>query len=214
MMDNILLGNRIEERRTEIGLSLNDVANRVGVARSTVQRYEKGKIQKIKLAVVQSIAECLRVNPSWLIGKSEQKFQLGEDQNQFPQSHRIPILGRVAAGAPILAAEEIIGYTFTTRNGGAEYFGLLVAGDSMNATTIIDGSIVIVRRQEQVDDGQVAVVVVDGEDATVKRFYQAGHTVTLMPQSNNPAHKPQIYDLRKIDINIIGRVVEVTNNIE
>lgn len=123
--------------------------------------------------------------------------------------HRIPILGRISAGMPLYAEQHIEGYTLTDLNGGAEYFALRVSGDSMNAARIQDGDVLIVRRQDEVENGEVAVVMVGDEDATVKRFYATGSTVTLMPQSTNPEHQPQIYDTSKTKIRVIGRVVKV-----
>ena len=123
--------------------------------------------------------------------------------------HRIPILGRISAGMPLYAEQHIEGYTLTDLNGGAEYFALRVSGDSMNAARIQDGDVLIVRRQDEVENGEVAVVMVGDEDATVKRFYATGSTVTLMPQSTNPEHQPQIYDISKTTIRVIGRVVKV-----
>ena len=123
--------------------------------------------------------------------------------------HRIPILGRISAGLPLYAEQHIEGYTLTDLNGGAEYFALRVSGDSMNAARIQDGDILIVRRQDEVENGEVAVVMVGDDDATVKRFYATGSTVTLMPQSTNPDHQPQIYDTTKTSIRVIGKVVEV-----
>ena len=127
--------------------------------------------------------------------------------------HRIPILGRVSAGLPLYAEQHIEGYTVTDLNGGAEYFALIVRGDSMNAIGICDGYRVLVRRQDEVETGQVAVVMVGDEDATVKRVYATGTTVTLMPQSTNPAHQPQIYDPAKTPVRIIGRVVRVEHDL-
>ena len=127
--------------------------------------------------------------------------------------HRIPILGRVSAGLPLYAEQHIEGYTVTDLNGGAEYFALIVRGDSMNAVGICDGYRVLVRRQDEVENGQVAVVMVGDEDATVKRVYATGTTVTLMPQSTNPAHQPQIYDPAKTPVRIIGRVVRVEHDL-
>ena len=127
--------------------------------------------------------------------------------------HRIPILGRVSAGLPLYAEQHIEGYTVTDLNGGAEYFALIVRGDSMNAIGICDGYRVLVRRQDEVENGQVAVVMVGDEDATVKRVYATGTTVTLMPQSTNPAHQPQIYDPAKTPVRIIGRVVRVEHDL-
>lgn len=123
--------------------------------------------------------------------------------------HQIPILGRIAAGLPLYAEQNIEGYTLTDLNGGAEYFALRVQGDSMNTLRINDGDIIVVRRQDEVENGEVAVVIVGDEDATVKRFYATDSTVTLMPQSTNPAHSPQIYDLRTTPIKVLGKVVKV-----
>lgn len=125
------------------------------------------------------------------------------------KGHCIPILGRISAGLPLYADEHIEGYTITDLNGGAEYFALRVHGDSMNAMRINEGDIIIVRRQEEVEQGKVAVVIVDEDDATVKRFYFSDTTVTLMPQSTNPEHKPQIYDLNKTSIRVLGKVVKL-----
>ena len=127
----------------------------------------------------------------------------------FSHLQRIPILGCIAAGMPIYAEQNIEGYTYTDLNGGAEYFALRVKGDSMNALRINDGDIVIVRRQETVEEGEIAVVLVDHENATLKRVYRTDSTITLMPQSSNPEHKPQIYNLADTHIDILGKVVKV-----
>lgn len=127
----------------------------------------------------------------------------------FSKYHQIPILGRISAGLPLYADEHIEGYTLTDLNGGAEYFALRVHGDSMNAIGINDGYLIVVRCQEKVENGEVAVVMVGDEDATVKRFYSTDSTVTLMPQSTNPIHGPQIYDLQSTHINVLGKVIEV-----
>lgn len=135
--------------------------------------------------------------------------------NPFPDSvqpvygmHRIPILGRISAGLPLFAEEHIEGYTYTDLNGGAEYFALRVQGDSMSAARILDGDTLIIRRQDVVENGQIAVVLVGEDEATVKRFYQIGNNVTLMPQSTNPDHQPQTYDIRNNSVRIIGLVVK------
>lgn len=127
----------------------------------------------------------------------------------IPSMQRIPILGRISAGLPIYAEQNIEGYTLTDLNHGAEYFALRVSGDSMNAIGINDGYLIIVRRQERVENGEVAVVMVGDEDATVKRFYATDSTVTLMPQSTNPIHQPQIYDLHHTRIKVLGKAVKV-----
>lgn len=80
------IGQRIKDRRDEIGLTLDDIATEIGVAKSTVMRYEKGTIEKIKLPVIEAIARVLNVNPSWLIGKSDDKFIAVDDQSEVEDS--------------------------------------------------------------------------------------------------------------------------------
>lgn len=149
------------------------------------------------------------IKPSGTVSESDTGIPQGAERLDLDAAHRIPILGRISAGTPLYADEHIEGYTLTDLDGGAEYFALRVSGDSMNAARMQDGDILIVRRQEEVENGEVAVVMVGEDDATVKRFYSTGTTVTLMPQSTNPDHQPQIYDIAKTQIRVIGRVVKV-----
>lgn len=135
--------------------------------------------------------------------------QLPPDAISYAPTQRIPILGRISAGLPLYADEQIEGYTYTDLNHGGEYFALRVHGDSMDALGIKEGYLVIVRRQDYVDNGTICVVLVGDNEATMKRFYQDGDTVTLMPQSTNPNHMPQIYNLKHTPIHIIGKVVKV-----
>lgn len=214
-MDCRLLGERIRQRRTELDMTQGDIASQIGVAISTVQRYEKGQIEKIKLPVVEAVARTLRVDPDWLVGKTDSMVRdnptLPSNITPIDLAHlkRIPILGHIAAGMPIYAEENIEGYTYTDLNGGAEYFGLRVRGDSMDTARIHDGDIVIIRRQDIVENGEIAAVLIDGEDATLKRFTRTGDTVTLMPQSTNPANQPFIYNLKETSVKILGLVVKV-----
>lgn len=133
---------------------------------------------------------------------------------EYNPTHRIPVLGRISAGLPLYAEEHIEEYIYTELNGGNDYFGLRVVGDSMNAARICEGDIIIVRQQEQVEDGEIAVVMVGNEDATVKRFHREGRNVFLSPQSYNPAHKVQVYDMKETNIRIIGKVVQVVFKME
>ena len=135
--------------------------------------------------------------------------QLPSNAISYAPTQRIPILGRISAGLPLYAEEQIEGYTYTDLNHGGEYFALREHGDSMDALGIKEGYLVIVRRQDYVDNGTICVVLVGDNEATMKRFYQDGDTVTLMPQSTNPKHMPQIYNLKHTPIHIIGKVVKV-----
>ena len=202
---------RLKESRDRFDLTLADMSNLCGVPTQTLNRYElEQRIPKFDTAL--EIAESLRINPLWLQGYDvpmNEQFPSNATPLDLPSMHRIPILGRIAAGLPLYADQHIEGYTMTDLNGGAEYFALRVSGDSMNAARIEDGDVIIVRRQDEVENGELAVVMVGDEDATVKRFYSTGSTVTLMPQSTNPSHQPQIYDLKKTKVRVLGKVIEI-----
>lgn len=187
------------------GKTQSDVATYLGVRTSTVSDWANAR-KYPRVDKMQMIADYLEVVISDL-----REQQLPENANPIDLSkyHSIPVLGRIAAGLPLYADEHIEGYTLVDLNGGAEYFALRVHGDSMNAIGINDGYLIIVRRQEEVENGEVAVVMVGDEDATVKRFYATDSTVTLMPQSTNPVHGPQVYDLRNVPVKVLGRVIEV-----
>ncbi len=204
------IGENIRLRRHMLDMTLEEVAARVGISRQTLSRYETGVISNIPADNVEALAKALDTTPAFLMGWEEETSPPPElipiDSDHFK---KIPILGYISAGLPLYAEEHIEGYTYTDLNGGAEYFALLVRGDSMNAIGINDGYQIIVRRQEEVENGEIAVVMVGEENATVKRFYATDSTITLMPQSTNPIHQPQIYDLRKIPIKVLGKVVKV-----
>ena len=204
------IGENIRHQRHAMRLTLEEVADQVGISRQTMSRYETGIIANIPSDKIELLAKALKTTPSALMGwESPAPLPAGAIPIDFSKYHQIPILGHISAGLPLYADEHIEGYTLTDLNGGAEYFALRVHGDSMNASRINEGDIIIVRRQEEVEQGEVAVVLVDGENATVKRFYATDSTVTLMPQSTNPAHTPQIYDLHKTNIRVLGKVVKV-----
>lgn len=175
---------------------------------STVSDWVHGK-KYPRMDKVQAIADYFGILKSSLTEENAPIFPSNAIQLDLSKYHSIPILGRISAGLPLYAEQNIEGYTITDLNGGAEYFALRVSGDSMNAIGINDGYLIIVRRQEEVESGEVAVVMVGDDDATVKRFYSTGNTVTLMPQSTNQEHKPQIYNINETKIKVLGKVVKV-----
>lgn len=199
-------GERLRTLRKDLGISADDVAKALGVSRATVFRYENGDIEKVPGSMLEPLAKVLHTTPAYLMGWEDNP--LPADAYPYNPTHRIPILGRISAGLPLYAEEHIEGWTYTELNGGAEYFALRVHGDSMDALGIKDGYLVDVRRQDMVENGEVAIVMVGDDEATMKRFYQDGDTVTLMPQSTNPAHMPQIYNLKETPIRVIGKVVK------
>ncbi|HJB57521.1 MAG TPA: helix-turn-helix domain-containing protein [Candidatus Flavonifractor intestinipullorum] len=200
-------GERIRALRQAAKLSQEELGARIGVQKAAIHKYETGLVVNLKKSTLEKLAQALHTTPAYLLGLEDPG--LAPSAHPYHPTRSIPILGRISAGLPLYAEQNIEGYTFTDLNGGAEYFALRVSGDSMNAMGINDGYLIIVRRQDEVENGEVAVVMVGEEDATVKRFYATGSTVTLMPQSTNPVHQPQIYDLRKTPIKVLGKVVKV-----
>ena len=196
-----------------------EFAAAIGVSDKIVSQWRVGTTRSYRSRIA-TIAEALGTTTEYLltgngpkqkraVSESDTALPMGAEHIDLGTFHRIPILGRISAGLPLYAEQHIEGYTVTDLNSGAEYFALIVHGDSMNALGINDGYRLIVRRQDEVENGEVAVVMVGDEDATVKRFYATGDTVTLMPQSTNPEHQPQIYDATKTKIRVIGKVVKV-----
>lgn len=124
----------------------------------------------------------------------------------------IPIVGSVRAGKPILAQENIEGYNLVPRKdlcSGKDYFYLKVQGDSMNLE-FNEGSLLLIEKTPWVENGTIAVVLIDGLEATVKKVIQNGNMITLIPMSTNPKHLPHMYDVVKDQIQIVGRVKQAT----
>ena len=192
---------------SEKQITQSDIVSATNCSSATVSDWFNGK-KYPRPNRMQRIADTLGVCMSDLIEDQFSKSPLPKDALPFNPTHRIPILGRISAGLPLYAEEHIEGWTYTELNGGAEYFALRVHGGSMDALGIKDGYLVDVRRQDMVENGEVAIVMVGDDEATMKRFYQDGDTVTLMPQSTNPAHMPQIYNLKETPIRVMGKVVK------
>lgn len=212
-------GERMKQRRKEIGFSAEKVAERLGVSPATIYRYEKGDIEKVPADSLAEIAKILQTTPAYLMGWEErpgpsqpdeetQKKHLPDDSILFNPNQVAPLLGTVRAGLPMYAEENIEGYIPIRQTDGAQYFWLHIRGDSMNAAGMDDGDQILVRVQSEVENGEIAVVMVNGDEATVKQFRQEGNLVILTPRSLNPVHQPQIYDLKKIPVRVAGKVVE------
>lgn len=184
-------------------VNATDVCNALGFKAPTFSDWVNAKTYP-RIDKIEAMSNYFGVSKADLV-----EDQLPPDAIPYAPTQRIPILGRISAGLPLYADEQIEGYTYTDLNHGGEYFALRVHGDSMDALGIKEGYLVIVRRQDYVDNGTICVVLVGDNEATMKRFYQDGDTVTLMPQSTNPKHMPQIYNLKYTPIHIIGKVVKV-----
>ena len=198
-----MFNERLKALRAKAGISQAEIAKKIYISQPAYAKYEIGTSTP-NPETLAAIANILNVSVDYLLGKTPEASKAGYI--------RIPVLGRVAAGIPIDAIEEIIDWEDISTDmaaGGAEYFGLQIKGDSMEPK-ISDGDIVIVRKQPDVDSGEIAVVLVNGDDATVKRDKKSVVGITLI--SNNWAYDPMFYsneDIEKLPVAILGRVVEL-----
>lgn len=214
------ISEKLRRLREENDLTQAEFGKIVGASNRTVSQWENGT-RTPRLKYVGMLCNHFGIDMYAFIDQENEiyskKTQMQHARNlpiDVTKLKKIPVLGRIAAGVPIYAEENIEGYTYTDLNGGHEYFGLKVRGDSMDAAGIKDNYTVVVRRQDVVENGQIAVCLIDGEEATLKRFSQDGNIVTLMPQSTNPVHKPFVYNLNETSVTILGLVVEVKFSVE
>lgn len=200
------LYENIKLRRKELNLSQGELAKLTGYTdRTSISKIESGKVD-LPQSKIRIFAEALHTTEGELMGTTEPP--LPSDAISYAPTQRIPILGRISAGLPLYADEQIEGYTYTDLNHGGEYFALRVHGDSMNAIRIYDGDLLIIRKQDVVEDGEIAVVMVNDDEATVKCWHRRENIVMLEPKSTNPTHQMQIYDAKETPIRVIGKVVQ------
>lgn len=195
----------LRKLRTEKGLTLQQVADYVGLQKAAIYKYEHGLIENPKRSLIEKLATLFQVSPSYLLGIADQ-----------PQQHsltgvRIPILGRVVAGIPLEDITDIEGYEEITSKLAhtGEFFALRIKGRSMEPR-IEDGDIVICKRQSDVESGDIAVVLINGDEATCKQIKKSPEGITLI--GFNPViYPPHFYSNKEIEdlpITVIGRVVE------
>lgn len=198
--------NTLKERRLELGLTMLQVAQEVGVSEATVSRWESGDIANMRRDKIAKLAKALKLRPSAV---------MGIDDENMEKSHfggiKIPVLGYVRAGIPIEAVEEILDYEEISSAMASQgnFFALSIKGDSMEPK-ISAGDVVIVRQQENVDNGDLAVVLVNGSDATVKKFYKTENGIKLI--STNPKYDPFFFspsEVESLPVQVIGKVVEL-----
>lgn len=186
-----------------------DLAKRIDVSESTISQYRSGYAEP-KTDRLQKIADALSVNPAWLLGIDVPMNIPDSSCEIVNKGVKINVVGRVAAGIPIEAIENVID-TEEIPEGMAkrgEYFGLRIQGDSMTPR-ICDGDTVIVRRQDDAETDQVVIALINGNDATCKRLMKFDGGISLI--SFNPAYAPMMFtneQIEKMPIKIIGRVVE------
>ena len=197
---------RIEQRLNELGIKRSKMLADLGIPSSTFSTWKKKDAAPDRKYLV-ALSDYLGLSTDYILtGEKEdiKKIKLDHEPVQ------IRVLGKVAAGVPIEAVEDVIGEETISKKMAetGDYFGLRISGDSMEPA-IHHGSIVIVRQQDDVENGDIAIVIVNGEDATCKKIEKFENGIMLVPI--NKAYEEKFYtneEIEKLPVRIIGKVVE------
>lgn len=196
--------NNIKKLREDKDLSQAELGKIFGVTSQAIGLYERG-LRNMPLELLSKMADYFNVTIDYLLGK-EVGVEIADE------AVKIPVVGKISAGLPILATQNIEGYEFAPKGmikEDMEYFYLRVQGDSMNIK-FNDGDIVLVQKQDTLENDEIGVILV-GEEATVKKFKEDNGMVILTPMSTNPEHSVQIY--KDNQVKIIGKVISYQGKI-
>lgn len=199
-------GKRLKMLREEKGLTQKDLAEKLSLTPKAISFYELGSREPSGDALIH-MAHILGTTTDYLLGNSTTK----EADQKVGRGVRIPVLGRVVAGIPIEAVEEILDYEEITPELAAtgEFFALQVKGDSM-LPKLEEGDVVIVKKQEDVETGDIAIVLVNGDEATIKQVKKVNGGIMLYG-FNPDVYEPHFYSNQQIEelpVRILGKVVE------
>jgi len=198
------LADNLKTLRQAKGVYQKDVANWLGIDRTTYVKYERGQSSP-DYDILLELANYFSVSVDYLLGKS--------DVPTAPKKGvKIPVLGRVVAGIPIEAIEDVLDYEEISEDMAAhgEYFALQVVGKSMEPR-FAEGDVVIVKRQPDVESGDIAIVLINGDEATIKKVKKLPDGIMLIA-SNTAVYEPTFYSKKEIDelpVVILGKVVEL-----
>ena len=200
--------DRLRDLRLSRGLTLQQVADYVGLQKAAIYKYEHGLTVNPKRSLIEKLATLFQVSPSYLLGINDEE----EKSDSAIKGVRIPVLGNVAAGIPITAITDVEDWEEIPEKmaNNGNYFALRIKGQSMEPR-IKNGDVVIVKQQEDVDSGDVAIVLVNGDEATVKEIKKLDTGIMLIGW-NTAVYSPRFYsakDIKSLPVRIIGKVVEL-----
>lgn len=212
-MAELDMAQRIKDLRVSQNLTLEQVANEVGVGKSTVRKWETGMIANMRRDKIASLAKALHTTPAYLMGWIDEPHREITVDNLFRiETKKFPLLGNIACGEPIMANEEVDLYVEAGANIRAD-FCLKAKGDSMIGARIYDGDIVFIRKQPMVEDGEIAAVIIDDE-ATLKRVNYYPEKNLLILKTENPDYEDLVYTGEQLDhIIILGKAVAFQSDV-
>ncbi len=192
----------LKEYRVKRVMSLDKLSQYTGIAKSTLSRYENNHNQKLDIKKIYEIAEVLEI-PNNVI--EEVLFGGLTIYEQF--SVKVPLIGKVCAGNGIIAYEDVIGHEVVeSKYGTGDYFCLMVKGDSMSPK-IDNGDVVLVKKQDSVENGDLAIVIVDDEEGMIKQVEYNDDCIKLI--SFNLFYPERVFEKYNMErVKIIGKVIE------
>lgn len=206
---------RIKIRREELGLSQEALAKRMGYkSKSSINKIEMG-INDIPQSKVLAFARALNTTTAYLMGDDDSReiSSIPPGFEPIPKMQKVPLVGHIACGQPITAEENLEGYVDAPAEKQID-FALTCHGDSMIDAGIHDGDTVYIRKQEEVENGQIAAIRIDDE-ATLKRVYYYPEDIKIVLQPANVAYAPQVYVGEELDgISIEGLLIGFTHWME
>lgn len=205
------VGERLKNLREKLGISQVDFADKINVSKQTLYKYENNIITNIPSDKIEAAASIGNISPAYLMGWDNNVGPITNGTNHKAPGVTINVLGRVAAGVPIEAIEDIIDTEEISEElaSTGDFFGLQIHGDSMEPR-MYEGDVVIVRQQDDAESGEVIIAMVNGDEATCKRLKKYDGGIMLL--SNNPRYEPIVFTNEEIEekpVRIIGKVVEL-----
>lgn len=214
-MKGLTIGDRIKQRREELGLTQLELAERIGYkSKTSINKIELG-VQNLKQSKIKAIADALNTTPSFIMGwRDDPESTAPLPDNIIPiETRKYPLLGEVACGVPRYADEHIELYIEHGTKIQAD-FCVRAKGDSMINAGIHDGDIVFVRKQPTVDNHDVAVVLI-GDEATLKRVFYYPEQQKLILQAENPDYEPFVYVGEELqNVQILGKAVAYQSDVK
>lgn len=193
-------------------ISYGELSDRTGIPKSALQRYATGQTEKIPIDRLERIAAAIGTSAAYLMGwEDSPDTVLPNNIIPMPEMRKIPLLGNIACGAPILADDHIEDYVDIPKHINAD-FALSCKGDSMINARIFDGDIVYIHQQETVENGEIAAVLNGDGEATLKRIQLFDDHISLEPE--NPMYKPLVFWNEEMNtVRILGKAVAFTSAI-
>ena len=203
-MNQLNAGERIRKKREEKGLSLQDIAEKLAVNRSSVMRWENGETSRIKLPVIEKLAQILKTTPQYLMGYDDDD----KPQTRFCSAGDacfLPVIKHICKADDILQKSNVLYYELAEGScGDGHHFYLLMSGESM-APQLCEGDRILVKKQKRLQDGEVGVFLLDGGEGMIRR-YQKGKSVEL--HAFNPYYPALSFSQDDARLELVGRVVE------